>query len=100
MCCVAFWRAVVFEIPSAQKATYQPPLPKRACLQGRNDEQVNEASFGCTCNPVASLPNKRSESAGDREVTPSKKKALTSGCVRQETDMYRQLGRCSDRSTW
>ena len=41
---MAFWHVVVFENSSAQKATCPPPLAKRACLQGRNDEQLNEAS--------------------------------------------------------
>ena len=47
-----------FEISSGQKATCLSPLPKSACLQGRNSEQINEASLWCTCNPVASSPDK------------------------------------------
>ena len=31
---------------------------KSACQQGRNSEQINEASLWCTCNPVASSSNK------------------------------------------
>ena len=55
-CVLALWS--FFEILSGQKATCLSPLPKSACLQGRNSEQINEASLWCTCNPVASSPNK------------------------------------------
>ena len=55
-CVLALWS--LFEILSGQKVTCLLPLPKSACLQGRNSEQINKASLWCTCNPVASSPNK------------------------------------------
>ena len=60
-------------------------LPVSACLQGRNSEQINEASLRCTCYPVASSPNK-GVSLLVRWL--KAKKARTSGCVRQENDMH------------
>ena len=65
-----------FEISSGQKATCLSPLPKSACLQlqGRNSEQINEACLWCTCNPVASSPNKGVSSL----AMPKAKKARTS----------------------
>ena len=38
-CVLALWS--FFEISSGQKATCLSPLPKSACLQGRNSEQIN-----------------------------------------------------------
>ena len=47
--------------------------------------RLNEASLWCTCNPVASSPNK---GVSLLATWLKAKKARTSGCVRQENDMH------------
>ena len=119
-CCIAFWHVVVLRFRQRKRQPVRCLWRKGLRLVykgGTTSSEMKHLRFWCTCNSAASLPNERSESAGDREVAPSKESndLCSSGkwhvrhctvtndmyvSVRQENDMYRQLDRCSDRWTW
>ena len=71
-----------FEISSGQKSNLSVAFAGKR-LSTRSEQR--EASLWCTCNPVASSPNK-GVSLLVRWL--KAKKARTSGCLRQENDMH------------